>query len=247
MRYARLLPLALLLALLAGTPAAQAPQPATLTAGSATIDEIKGEVTVQPPNAAAAAPQRGQVVIPESVIETKKGSVVLHLEDGSQVLVQKNSRVVLKAPQSSLGHFFDLLLGKILAKVQKRTNNAPSFKMGTPTAVITVRGTRFEVSVNKEQRTFVDVYEGLVEVMSTAAPSRPVLLGPGFHTQVKMNEGPVRPERDAGFSDDDRMGGRLGGVQSGDDRSERVGGSQQEGTQPGTQTQQPEQENEPPK
>jgi hypothetical protein len=236
-----LVALALLLALLAGTPAAQEPQPATLTAGSATVDEIKGEVTVQPPNAAAAAPQRGQVVVPESVIETKKGSLVLHLEDGSQVLIQKNSRVVLKAPQSSLGHFFDLLLGKILAKVQKRTNNAPSFKMGTPTAVITVRGTKFTVEVSKEQKTYVEVYDGLVEVASTKAPTAPVLLGPGFHTQVKLDRMPDRPERQPGF-DDDRMGGRQGqpGSQSGDDRTDRVGG-QQQGTQSGTQ----EQENEP--
>lgn len=238
MRTARIVSLVLLLALLAGTPVAQEAQPATLTAGSATVDEIKGEVTVQAPGAAAVAPQRGQVVIPESVIETKKGTVVLHLEDGSQVLVQKNSRVVLKAPQSSLGHFFDLLLGKILAKVQKRTNHAPSFKMGTPTAVITVRGTRFQVSVNKDEKTYVEVYEGLVEVASTKVMGPPVLLGPGFHTQVKLDQVPGRPERDAAFQDDDRMGGRVGGAQYGDDRSEHTG------TQSGTQT--PEQENEPP-
>ena len=243
MRYARFVALALLLVLLVGMPAAQEPQPATLTAGSATVDEIKGEVTVQPPNGAAAAPQRGQVVIPDSVIETKKGSLMLHLEDGSQVLVQKNSRVVLKAPQSSLGHFFDLLLGKILAKVQKRTNNAPSFKMGTPTAVITVRGTKFTVEVNKDQKTYVEVFDGLVEVASTRVPGPPVMLGPGFHTQVKLDRMPERPEREPGF-EDDRMGGRMGGTQSGDDRGERVGGQQQQGTQSGSQ--QPEQENESP-
>ena len=54
--------------------------------------------------------------------------------------------------------------GKILAQVQKRFGNAPSFRMGTPTAVITVRGTRFEVEVNKKNKTVVDVYEGVVAV-----------------------------------------------------------------------------------
>lgn len=244
MRHARFLSLALLIALLVGTPAAQEPQPATLTAGSATVDQIKGEVTVQPPNGTAAAPQRGQVVIAESIIETKKGSVVLHLEDGSQVLVQKNSRVVLKAPQNSLGHFFDLLLGKILAKVQKRTNNAPSFKMGTPTAVITVRGTKFEVTVNKEQRTYVEVYEGLVEVAAAAPGSRPVLIGPGFHTQVRLNEGPARPERDALGREDDMMGGRTGATRDANEREDQNVSGQRETQQQGTQ--QPEQESEPP-
>jgi len=108
--------------------------------------------------------QRGTQLAPESKIDATRGSVLLDLEDGSQVLVKANSHVVLKAPEQGKGYWLELLLGKINAKIQKRLGNAPSFRMGTPTAVITVRGTRFSVEVSKKQKTSVEVYEGLVEV-----------------------------------------------------------------------------------
>jgi ferric-dicitrate binding protein FerR (iron transport regulator) len=83
-------------------------------------------------------------------------------------------------------------MGKINAKVQKRLGNAPSFRMGTPTAVITVRGTRFSVDVDKKQRTHVEVYEGLVEVAGFFHGA-PVMLRPGFSTGVEQNRDPEQP------------------------------------------------------
>jgi len=174
---------------------ASTPQPTALTVGSATVDEIKGDVKVSVPNGQPATPQRGQVLEPETLIETTKGSAVLHLEDGSQVLVKSGSRVVLKSPKVSSGEFLQLLIGKILAKVQKRVGATPSFRMWTPTAVVTVRGTRFEVSVDKQGKTFVEVYEGVVQVASIGALDHPVLLGPGYHTSTQQNELPERPRR----------------------------------------------------
>lgn len=238
MRTLHSLSVALLVFLLAGLPAAQAPQETTLAAGSATLDEIKGEVTVRLPGATAATkPQLAQSLPPETVIEVGKGSALLHLEDGSQVLIKKNSRVVLKSAHEGAARYFELLLGKILAKVQKRMGNTPSFRLGTPTAVITVRGTRFEVSVNDKGKTYVEVYEGLVEVVSIGVTGPPVLLRPGFHTDVVRDHAPERPERAPGFEDDRRTG--VGG----NDDSLRPG-TQTE--REGTQSTQPNQESEPP-
>ncbi|HSE50338.1 MAG TPA: FecR family protein [Terriglobales bacterium] len=222
MRPIRALFVALVVLLAAGLPAAQTPEPATLVAGSATIDDIKGEVTVQPPNAAAAKPQRGQVLAPETILEIRKGSALLHLEDGSQVLIRKNSRVVVKAPEGALARLIDLLLGRVYAKVRKRTGSAPSFRMGTPTAVITVRGTEFDVSVNEKGKTRVEVHDGLVAVASLLAPDRPVLLRPGFHTTVQRDQLPERPDRSYLFDDDQR---RTPGRESerGERDSERQG------------------------
>lgn len=177
---------------------AQEPQPVTIPPGSATIDQVKGDVSVHLPQAAQSTAQNGQVLPAETVIETNKGSIVLHLQDGSQLLVKPNSRIVLKEPASSEGHFFDLLLGKILAKVKKRLSDTPSFKMGTPTAVITVRGTQFQVEFSKKGTTSVEVYEGLVEVSGIGINGPPVLLQPGFGTHVRPNELPERPFRYGG-------------------------------------------------
>jgi ferric-dicitrate binding protein FerR (iron transport regulator) len=84
------------------------------------------------------------------------------------------------------------LMGKINAKVQKRLGNAPSFRMGTPTAVITVRGTRFAVDVDKKERTHVEVYEGLVEVAGFLHGA-PVMVRPGYSTGVEQNRDPEQP------------------------------------------------------
>lgn len=245
MRHLRSLSVAALLFVLAGAPAAQAPQqqPTALPVGSATVDEIKGEVTVLLPHATAAtAPQRGQVLEAETTIEIGKGSALLHLEDGSEVLVKGHSRVVLKAPAQASGNYFQLLLGKIVAKVQKRLGNAPAFRMGTPTAVITVRGTRFGVEVNKNGKTYVEVYEGVVEVASLGALDHPVFLRPGFHTDVVPNHLPDRPARSALDNEMENQPGFGNTSQEGDRTQTTRPGS--ENNPSGGQT---EQEREPPK
>jgi len=170
----------------------QNPEPTALPVGSATVAELKGEVEVHSPQGDAITAQHGTALVPETKIDTKKGSLVLDLQDGSQVLVKANSHVVLKSPNQGKGYWFELLMGKINAKVQKRLGNAPSFRMGTPTAVITVRGTRFSVDVDKKQRTHVEVYEGLVEVAGFFHGA-PVMLRPGFSTGVEQNRDPEQP------------------------------------------------------
>src|SRR5690349_24800056 len=81
------------------------PQPLTMPPGSALVAEVKGKVSVTPPQGAAAAAQRGMVLPAETNIETAKGSVILLLADGSQVLVKSKTRLVLKSPATSEGHF----------------------------------------------------------------------------------------------------------------------------------------------
>ncbi len=183
-----------LLALCLALAQEQQPQTAALPVGSATVDDIKGDVFVRSAAQVAPAPaQRGQVLEAESILETRNGSAVLHLADGSQVLVKAKSRVVIKAPEKSGGSFFDLVLGKIVATVKKRLGASPSFRMGTPTAVITVRGTKFEVNVDPKGKTYVHVQEGVVEVFSLAVPGRPIILRPGYWTNVDPGRAPAEP------------------------------------------------------
>ncbi|HEX8925902.1 MAG TPA: FecR family protein [Terriglobales bacterium] len=181
-----------ILFLFAGMVCAQAQkQIATLSSGTATITDFKGEVHIQPAGGASTSPQKGYVLGAESVIETAKGSVVLTLEDGSQVLVRAHSRVTLKNPDAG-GSFLEQWLGKILVKAQKRLQGTPSFRMGTPSAVISVRGTQFEVAVDKRHKTSVSVFEGQVEVRGVRGGAG-VLLAPGFATSVIENESPEPP------------------------------------------------------
>jgi FecR protein len=174
---------------------AQPPQEASLPIGSAVVGEVKGVVTVLSPQGTPVSFERGQLLEAGSTIETGKGSVVLNLQDGSQILVRPNSRVVLQSPADSAGQYLQLMLGKIWAKVQKRFANAPSFRMGTPSAVITVRGTEFTVELGKKNETFVYVREGIVEVAQRGAEDHSVLLNPGYFTRVQPNQAPDEPRQ----------------------------------------------------
>jgi hypothetical protein len=213
--------------------AGQEQQSATLPVGSATVAEFKGEVSLHSPQGEALTAAPSLILAPESVIETHKGSsILLNLADNSQILIKANSHVVLKSPAEGRGDYLELLIGRLLAKIQKRLGNAPAFRMGTPTAVITVRGTRFMVEVNKRHKTSIEVYEGVVEVAGFVQGMRPVVLQPGFHTGVDQDRGPEQPREILGGDDrspysgrnDDRSGpGFNSGRSSGGD-DQRSGG-----------------------
>jgi hypothetical protein len=188
----------------------------TLRAGSAVIADLKGEVSVSSAQSTTQPAQRGQVLPAESSVETGKGSLLLSLQDGSQVLVKPHSRVVLKEPSQSQGNYLQLFLGSVIAKIEKRLGAAPPFRMGTPTAVITVRGTRFLVEVTKKNKTVVEVYDGLVEVIGLLAPGQPILLQPGYYTQIESDRPPQNPRRMPQGS-----GGDSGGEGEGGSRTQR--------------------------
>lgn len=186
------------------------PQQTVLPFGSAIVSEVKGTVVFSSPQGTPVIAQRGAILTAESRIETAKGSVLLELQDGAQVLVRSHSSVVLRAPNEGKGFSLELFIGEILAKVQKRLGSAPSFRMGTPSAVITVRGTRFSVEVNKKHRTYVDVFEGLVEIEGLTQGSPHILIRPGFSTRVEQNRSPEEPREMEPNEGIGREGGREG-------------------------------------
>lgn len=173
----------------------QEPQPITVPSGSALVAEVKGKVSVVPPQGPEAMAQQGMVLPAETSIDTGKGSLILLLSDGSQVLVKSKTRVVLKSPESGEGSFLQMLIGEIVAKVKKRLGETPPFRMGTPSAVITVRGTRFSVEVDKKGKTRVQVFEGIVEVEGLGEKPRAVLVEPGYETEVEPGRQPQQPQQ----------------------------------------------------
>lgn len=172
---------------------APTPQPAALPVGNVTIAAVKGAVTFKTAAGADIPANSGQSLAPGTVIETAKGSAVLNLQDGSQIQVKQNSRVVVQDPLQEKRFSVEMFVGKLLAKIKKKVGAAPAFRMGTPTAVITVRGTEFSVEVNKKGRTEVQVYEGVVEVRGLAPSSPAVLIRPGFSTDIDVNRAPDVP------------------------------------------------------
>jgi hypothetical protein len=155
------------------------------------------------------------------VIKTYKGGrLVLGLLDGSQAIIGEKTTVELTDLSQSPRTIFNVLRGKTRIKIEKVGGRPNPYRVNTPTAVIAVRGTLFDVLV-KDGETQVFVHEGEVAVSSPAAPRASVILSPGLRTRV-LEAGP--PEAPAHFqpgrNDDtfrprprpaDRAGHREGG------------------------------------
>jgi hypothetical protein len=173
------------------TPASiQQSSPSDAPLANATVADLKGKVQVQLPNQASSTPTRGQVLPPESIINSENGSILLRLEDGSEVLVHPHTRLVLKQPSSTNWRRLHLWLGRIRVAIQKRVGGSPSFEIGTPSAVISVRGTRFTVQVDRHNVTRVDVEEGVVELKNAKGIGAPVLVKAGASSRVAEDSAP---------------------------------------------------------
>jgi FecR protein len=171
------------------TPAAAASAPYA----GATISDFKGKVSIQLPAQAFAAPVRGEVLPPDTTVNTDEGRLLLKLSDGSDVLVRPHTKLLLKQPEASGWKYFQLMLGRIRTQIQKRTGGSPAFQIGTPSAVISVRGTKFDVEVDRRGFTEVDVDEGVVELEAVTGRGESVLITAGFSSRVGMETGPEVP------------------------------------------------------
>ncbi|HEX2327681.1 MAG TPA: FecR family protein [Candidatus Angelobacter sp.] len=162
----------------------------------ATVSDVKGKVSIQLPGQAFHAAIRSEVLPAETVIKTEDGHMLLRLSDGSDILVRSNTNLVLKQPEGGALRYLQVMFGRVRAEIQKRLGGAPGFQIGTPSAVISVRGTIFEVEVSRGGLTEVDVREGLVQFDSVNGGS--VMIRAGFSSRVGMSGSPEtpRPTRD---------------------------------------------------
>jgi len=168
--------------------------PATAAIAGATIAEWKGNVHLSLPGQSPANPLRGEELPAGTILDTGSGKLLLRLSDGSEVLVRPHTRLQLQQPSWADPSYLQLLLGRIRALINKRTGGTVPFELGTPSAVIAVRGTEFDVEVNLRSVTEVDVIDGLVEVSGRSPGAGSVLLEPGFSTRVGLDSGPEQPE-----------------------------------------------------
>jgi len=159
----------------------------------ALVSQWAGKVQLQLVGKPVAQPSRGERLPAGTIVDTQDGLMVLVLGDESQILLRPHTRLLLRQPGVGDWNYFEMLLGRIRASIRKRTGGAPPFQLGTPSAVIAVRGTRFDVEVNRQNVTEVDVFEGLVEVGAVGIPGSSVLVGPGFSTRVGMGGTPEPP------------------------------------------------------
>lgn len=159
----------------------------------AIVSEWTGKISLRLPGKQYSGPARGERLPIGTLLDTHEGMLVLTLEDESQILVRPHTRLILKQPGSGNWDYLEILFGRIRAYITKRTGGAPPFQLGTPSAVVAVRGTRFDVIVNRQGVTEVDVYQGLVEVAGIGIQGKSVLVRPGYSTRVAVGKAPQPP------------------------------------------------------
>ena len=128
----------------------QGAAPTPLPVASATVADLKGEVQVELPGRGDALPTLGQVLPPETVVTTKEGSVLLRLEDGSQILVHSKTRLVLKQPSPTGWQRLLLSLGKIKAEIPqpRRLDRGPGGEQSLNDAAELIAQAKFPVIIS---------------------------------------------------------------------------------------------------
>ena len=151
---------------------------------AAVVVKAEGRVSIER-NGELWAASAGQALnVGQVMVTGTDGFADLNLPDGSHLEIFPNSRFAYRANQFSLRDAIDLYLGKIRFHIQKLTKDDPSIRVNSPTAVISVRGTIFDVEVDPSDTTRVIVDEGAVAVRHRLMPGQEVLLHAGESIEV---------------------------------------------------------------
>lgn len=168
--------------------------------GAAKLISFVGQISVLRDGHYAWALNAGDLVQPQQVIETgPDGYGVFQVADGSQFEVFPKSHVVFRANRGDWRDLLEVWLGKVRVQIEHFGGLPNNNKVRTPTAVISVRGTIFDVAVEDEDATTLVIdEEGSVAVEHRLRPGNPRILNPGESVRVFRNEPLARALIDKG-------------------------------------------------
>ncbi len=129
------------------------------------------------------------VHVRDLIVTGVDGHALLQVSDGSTFEVFPNSRVVFRKNPPNWRDFLDVLVGRVRIRIEHLGNLPNPNRVVTPTAVISVRGTIFDVSVDDDEETLIEVEEGEVEVQHALLPRGDAkILSTGETLRVYRNE-----------------------------------------------------------
>lgn len=179
---------------LGGLALAQTPSDPTQYAARAI--SVDGSVSVLRDNQEWGIEVGGEVRASELIFTRADGHAVFKVSDGSTFEVFPNSRVVFRKNVANWRDLLDVLVGRVKVHIQHWGDQPNHNRVLTPTAVISVRGTTFDISVDgDDETTLVEVEEGVVEVQHALLPSGNArLVNAGESLLVYRNE-PIASSR----------------------------------------------------
>lgn len=176
---------------------------------SARVTSVSGRVEIQ--RASTAQVQFVKISLsdelrPGDVVRTGRSSrLVLELSDGSLAVFGDNTTAQVSDFNASPKKLFEILRGKTRVHIEHAGGKPNPYQVTTPTAVIAVRGTTFDVEV-RGNTTDVFVHEGRVEVFSLRHLTEPVMVQPFERVRIQGDDLPSSPRRfRRGENDDDFM------------------------------------------
>jgi hypothetical protein len=156
--------------------------------GAAKAVSLTGRVSILKDGSAWAL-NLGDVVNPRQTLVTgPDGFAVFKLSDGSRFEVFPNSKVEFRRNLGDWSDLLDVWIGRVKVFIQKLGTQPNHNRVTTPTAVISVRGTVFDVVVeDMDYTTLVSVDEGAVLVRHTQQVGER-LLGPGEWIRIHKDQ-----------------------------------------------------------
>ena len=155
-------------------------------------------------SASAGKPKQGIAIAPDTRLRAgdevrtgANGSVLLEFTDGSRLLLQRSSQLLLEVTNaygskaSVIDNRIFLDSGRIESEVPTEDNPKGRFEIRTPAATTAVRGTRYRVNVEGTVPVSrIEVIEGEVNV---SAGGKTVMIPGGFGTVVIPKKTPLAP------------------------------------------------------
>lgn len=157
---------------------------------AARVVSREGQVSLYKDNTYWAIDTGDTVRVRQVVVTGADGHATFRVSDGSTFEVFPNSQVTFRANPGSLRDILDVWLGRIRVHIQRPGGQPNPNRVFTPTAIISVRGTTFDITVDEEEEaTVVLVEEGSVAVEHRLMPRsfEPKIVRAGQELTVHRN------------------------------------------------------------
>ncbi|HEX8984325.1 MAG TPA: FecR domain-containing protein [Bryobacteraceae bacterium] len=157
------------------------------TSASATVESLTGQVAVLRDSQPWAL-EPGSAIKPQQIVVTgPDGYAKFRVSDGSTFEVFPNSRITFRNTPGDWKDLLEMWIGRVKVHIEKLGGQPNHNRVRTPTAIISVRGTTFDVAVEEAETTLVVVDEGAVEVRHALKGGEPKLLNTNEWIRVYKN------------------------------------------------------------
>ena len=156
---------------------------------AAKAETVVGQVSVLRDSQPWAISVGDTIHVQQMILTGPEAYALFRVSDGSTFEVYPNSRVVFRKTPGNWRDLVDVWLGRVRVQIQHFGNTPNPNRVITPTAVISVRGTTFDVEVSEgDETTLIEVEEGVVEVRHALLPdSTATVLQTGESIRVYKN------------------------------------------------------------